>query len=99
MTSDTRHYWLAPSSGTFEIGLSLEEARAASHQGQCDDDVRALSEEPHITAQLAAIDPDAIVRELREYGAWDAEELSDPAQNLQRVLWLAAGDIAEEAAN
>lgn len=28
----------------------------------------------------------------------DAEELSDHDQNLQRILWIAAGDIAEEAA-
>lgn len=97
MTSDTRHYWLAPSSGTFEIALSLDEARSASHQGQCDDDVRALGELPHIAAQLEAIDPAALAAELGEFGAWDAEELADHEENLQRVLWIAAGDIAEEA--
>jgi hypothetical protein len=34
--------------------------------------------------------------ELKEYGAWGAEELADHDQNLQRVLWLAAGDITEQ---
>jgi hypothetical protein len=34
--------------------------------------------------------------ELKEYGAWDAEELADHEQNLQRILWLASGDITEQ---
>jgi hypothetical protein len=34
-------------------------------------------------------------RTLKEYGAWDATELADHDQNLQRILWLAAGDISD----
>ena len=32
----------------------------------------------------------------KEYGAWDDEERTDHDQNLQRILWLAAGDITEQ---
>jgi large repetitive protein len=32
---------------------------------------------------------------LDEYGAWDDKELRDHAQNLQRILWLACGDIVD----
>lgn len=39
--------------------------------------------------------PEDLKRKLREYGAWDDEELADHAQNLQRILWIAAGDITE----
>lgn len=91
------HEWLAPSSGTFSLCMSLEDAHDASHVGQCDEDVRALSERPDIAAQLAVIDADVLRAELSEYGAWDDEQLADHAQNLQRILWLAAGDIAEDA--
>lgn len=80
-----------------ELQMSLQEAESASHQGQCDDDVKALSELPHIAAQLADIDADTLRQELKEYGAWDADQLADHEQNLQRLLWLAAGDIVEEA--
>jgi hypothetical protein len=78
--------------------MTLEQARAASHQGQCDLDVLELSRHPVIARQLAAIKPETLVAELREYGAWDDDELSDHAQNLQRLLWLMAGDIVEEEA-
>ncbi len=80
----------------FELCMTLAEARAAAHPGPCDSDVAELAIKPDIARQLAAIDPDAMRAELREYGAWDAAELSDHAANLLRVVWLAAGNIAEE---
>lgn len=88
--------WFSTSSGRIEIKMTLEQARGASHQGQCDNDVKALSEVPAIARQLRKIDPALLSVELREYGAWDDAELADHAQNLQRILWIAAGDIVEE---
>ena len=87
--------WASTSSGRIELYMSLEEAQSAAHQGRCDDDVRALSELPHIAAQLAEIDPALLARELKEYGAWDDEQLADHGQNLQRLLWSLANDIAD----
>lgn len=81
-----------------ELKMTKEQARSASHQGQCDDDVEALSRVPAIAKQLAALDPEKLRSELRGYGAWDADELADHDQNLQRILWLAAGQIVEEMA-
>jgi hypothetical protein len=75
----------------------MEQALSASHQGQCDDDVLAFSKVPRIAEQLARIDPEVLRAELKEYGAWDAQELADHDQNLQRILWLAAGDIRDES--
>src|SRR6202043_1547182 len=83
------------SSGRIELQMTMEQAESASHQGDCDEDTRELSKVPAIAEQLAKIDPAVLSTELKEYGAWDAEELSDREQNLQRVLWLAAGDITE----
>jgi hypothetical protein len=40
--------------------------------------------------------PEAIREELSEYGAWDAEELSDDAANWRRIIWIAANNIADE---
>jgi hypothetical protein len=89
--------WFSSSSGRIELQITLAQARAASHQGQCDADVLALSNDRTIARQLANIDPADLARELGEYGAWDETELADHAQNLQRILWIACGDIVEEA--
>ena len=80
----------------FTITMTKTQALSACHQGQCDEDVRELSKEPRIARQLAKLDPASVREELREYGAWDETELSDHEQNLQRVLWLAAGDIESQ---
>lgn len=83
------------SSGRIELKMTRAQAAGASHSGSCDSDVLALSHEPAIHRQLEAIDPGLLRAELREYGAWDDEELQDHQQNLQRILWILAGDINE----
>ena len=79
----------------FELQMTKQQAASASHQGQCDADVLALSNVPAIRKQLNKFDPNALKLELREYGAWDDVELADHTQNLQRILWLAAGEIVD----
>lgn len=81
----------------FEIQMTLAEAQGASHQGQCDADVKLVTK-PKIRRQLEKIDPAKIAAELKEYGAWGAEELADAEQNRHRIVWLAAGNIVEERA-
>lgn len=80
----------------FEIVMTLEQARSASHQGQCDEDVSELLKHPKIQRQLKQIGTGDVVLELKEYGAWDQEELRDHPQNQARIIWLAAGNIVEE---
>lgn len=80
----------------FEIAMTLEQAQSAAHQGPCDDDVMALSKHWFIAQQLAALDPEKLRAELKGWGAWDAEELADHEDNLQRIVWLAACNISEE---
>ncbi len=87
--------WFTSSHGTIEIEMTMAQAQSATHPGQCDADVMALSQHRKIRRQLERIDPEVLRKELREYGAWDDEDLADHAQNLQRILWIAAGDIVE----
>ena len=87
-----RFWW----SGNYtELQMTMQQARACSHSGDCDGDVTALRGAPEIAAQLARIKPESARRELADYGAWDDDELADHDRNLQRLLWIAAGDIAE----
>lgn len=75
---------------------NLDQCRQCAHPGPADLDVADLSTDPAIAAQLAAIDATELARELKDYGAWADAELEDHAQNLQRVLWLAACDVHEQ---
>ena len=79
----------------FIIQMTKNQARACSHQGQCDNDVKAALEIPAIQRQLKRINPDDIRAELRECGAWDDTELESDYENQMRIVWLAAGDINE----
>jgi hypothetical protein len=80
----------------FEIGMSADDARMGSHQGECQYDVEQLVADPAIAEQLDAIGPEPIRQELAEYGAWDDVELADDAANRERIVWIACGNIVEE---
>lgn len=77
------------------LEMSLEQAEIASHAGQCDEDVKELAKDPAIVAQLEKFTADQIRESLKEYGAWDADELADDDQNKLRVVWSSACDIKE----
>lgn len=92
-------FWFGTSSGRIELQLTMEQANSGSHQGQCDADVLELSKMPDVACQLERIEPALLAAELEEYGAWDAEQLADHEENIQRILWLACCDITEESRN
>lgn len=91
-------YWTS-GCGRIELTMTMKQAEGAHHQGSCDEDVAALARNPKIARQLAKIAPATLASVLREYGAWDAEQLADHDENLRRILWIAAGDIVEERRN
>ena len=87
--------WYSSGNGRIELQMTMEQAESASHSGDCDEDTRELSKVPAIAKQLGKIDPSVVSSELKEYGAWNSEELADHDQNLRRILWLAACDVTE----
>lgn len=87
-------YWTT-GSGRIELNITKNDALCCSHPGPCDNDVMQLSDKPSIKRQLAKLSPELVASELKEYGAWDTDELADHSQNLQRLLWLACGDISD----
>lgn len=95
--SRTKKYWFTTGSGRIELRMTMAQAQSASHPGPCDSDVMELSKVPAIAEQLNAIDPKLLASELREHGAWDEDELANHAENIQRLLWIAASDIVEES--
>jgi len=87
-------YW-TDSYGFIELNITKAQARTGHHQGPCDSDIAELRRLPSIKKQLDRLDPDRVREVLREYGAWDADDLSDHDANLDRLLWIACGDIVE----
>lgn len=80
----------------FELAMTQEQAESVSHAGDCSADVEVLVEVPAIASQLDAIGPKAIRNELREYGAWNDDDLADDAANRERIVWIAGCNIREE---
>lgn len=83
------------SSGIIVLQMTRAQAQSCSHPGRCDEDVAALRQVRKIKVQLDKLDPKDVAKCLREYGAWDDAELENHDANLDRLLWIAAGDIVE----
>lgn len=94
-SATTIHYGCFCGTRGLEIAMTLKQALDCSHQGACDEDVAYLVRQPAIAAQLDKIGAGKIRAALKEYGAWDDEELNDGEQNRHRALWSAACDIRE----
>jgi len=81
---------------TFSIEMTKQQALGASGAGACDDAIAALAKNKKIKKQLDALPIYSVATELRQYGAWEDEELSDTEQNKLRILWCAACNIKED---
>lgn len=80
----------------FSLQLTKTQANQGFHSGSCDSDIDELLKDRRIARQIEKIPSDSIVAELKEYGAWDSEELADIEQNKARILWIACGNILED---
>jgi len=79
----------------FDIGLTREQVTACSHSGSCDDDVETVLQTEEMKNQLSKISDENLIKVLRDLGAWDQDEFQDRKANEMRIVWIAAGDIAE----
>ena len=80
----------------FELEMTREQASSASQPGKnASEDVAELLKIRKIVSQLDKIGAEKIRAELYTYGAWDDEALKDDQANRGRIVWIAAGDIAE----
>jgi len=90
--------WWSSSCGHIELQIDLNDALACSHSGSCDSDIEWLRSCPYIIEQILKLSPKLIADDLKDYGAWDANELADHDANIDRLLWVACCDIAEQIA-
>lgn len=88
----TKKYYATFSLFDFEISGDVVEL--CSQSGDMQNYVReSLSGE--LRTELEKIDPAKISSVLKGYGAWDEDQLKDNEANLERLLWIACGDISE----
>ena len=90
------YYWFDGSGRICLRFPSLEDARYCAHQGECLPEVQETMGLDWMASQLAEVNPDDLRRALYEHGAWDDEELADHDANLERLVWIAANDVAED---
>lgn len=74
----------------FTLDLPNRCVEECSAQGACDDAVSYWNRLDPVTKGLDGIDPEAIRAELKEYGAWNTEELANDDDNRLRIIWIAA---------
>lgn len=79
----------------FEIQMTKCQAYQVSHTGDCYEDVRHVLSDPRIRKQMIALNTMSLRHTLKEYGAWDYEELMDLEKNFERIVWIAGNDIVE----
>lgn len=80
-----------------DLRLTRRDAEKCSASGECEPAVIEVMQKPYVKKQLKELNPEKLAKELKEYGAWDEEELKDHDQNLVRWVWISAGDIREKA--
>ena len=79
----------------FDLYFTRQDVDSMPLSGQCDDTVKIIAKKPYIERQFANIDNSKLIKELSEYGAWDNVELQDKQANIERIIWIACGDIKE----
>lgn len=88
-----KKYWWSSSSGLIELELKVSTIDACSSSGPCLTAVQLELEEEYIQDQVKDIDPELLRRELSEYACWDEYDLTNHEENLEKLLWIASGDV------
>jgi hypothetical protein len=74
--------------------LPIEAIYDCSHQGQCFPEVEFWQGQLNLN-----LDKDAMISELKEYGAWENLHDMSHEELEQKIIWIAACNIREELEN
>src|SRR6478736_4299547 len=80
--------------GSIELPVEIVEMCPIS--GEADSAIAFMRTLPEVISELSEIDPEKLRLELKEYGAWEPEDITNHNTNLDRILWLACGNIQDE---
>ncbi len=82
-----------------DIAITKQDAINCSGSGDNSPAILDLLKKPYIKKQVATLDAIQLAKELKEYGAWDSEELKNHNENIIRWLWISCGDIIDNLKN
>ena len=82
----------------FELNVPQHIVDSVPRSGAVDNEINFHVYNSEIIDALDDIGAEKIRDELREYGAWEDDELADEKENRARLLWIAVGNIQEEQA-
>jgi len=78
---------------SFSVGMGLQCVCDCSAAGAVDEQVSFWARN---LIRPSEATPEAIKKELKEYGAWDEIELQDDEKNWERIVWIAACNMKEQ---
>lgn len=82
--------------GLFEMAFMQIHLDLMPKIGAADAAVEEILTDPFVLDQTDRINAAELREELREYGAWDEEELNDHAANLRRMIWLTVISLKDD---
>ena len=82
-----------------DIAITRADAINCSRSGDNSSAILDLLKKPYIKKQVETLNPEQLAKELKDYGAWDSEELKNHNENIIRWLWISCGDIVDRLTN
>jgi len=86
-------YLAQTGSGRIVIPLTGEEINSICTMGSNDAAVESVCNQPSLCCWMTRYSKELIREEIRSYGDWTEDELSNDENNLQRLVWLLAWDV------
>ena len=80
---------------TESLNITKAVANECSRSGNNEYSVNYYMNLPKYKKQLLKLDKEQVRNELNDLGAWEDEELKNHEDNLQRLFWLACGNIMD----
>ena len=86
------HYWHSSGCGRIETAIPEDAIADCSASGRNDEAVDYWASKIERPERAT---PELLAACLKEYGAWDKEELEDDEQNWKRWVWIACHDLRD----
>lgn len=80
---------------TESLNITKAVANECSRSGNNEYSVNYYMNLPKYKKQLLKLDKEQVRQELNDLGAWEDDELENHNDNLQRLFWLACGNISD----
>jgi len=80
---------------TESLNITKAVANECSRSGNNEYSINYYMNLPKYKKQLLKLDKEQVRQELNDLGAWEDDELKNHEDNLQRLFWIACGNISD----